>query len=319
MKPFICKLYKRVIIEPMGLSDKSMENLPEPKEEDDPLSPEAVGGYTLSMDITTNQRRVAQRVLWHDSNKRVLRRHYQLDKMLTHAIYAEARSKQWTGTLNITGYTELKIPYNENGDCILFRSSPFYRGKVRQDWAVVRFKRENELCFARIKGFIRYETDTYPKPGQNVEDPQPDQGLYCVLDCCRTFFDLDRLWSEMVVPFSLVNSDKGLYILPIECIECPLAVVTNWMSKRSTYYLACAPKRKWHVPFRLLIQQETESPAVQSEVDNESESDDSINLLKGIEIEDTSEDESIALSNDKSKTNDKSESSDEESYTSQSC
>lgn len=229
------------------------------------------GRYTMEILFNTDKRRTnyQSKVLWHDPAKRILKDEYKVDRLLVRTIAYYAHKDKFPGTtLVVRGYTELVIPTPSNKESsVVFRASPSYNGWPWYDWCIVRFPldlaggtaaSENNLqhCFGRIRGFFQYCTPGYPTyhltnvakfSNDNIAaEKMCDNKTYAVIDCNKSMVDIRKLYRTMVTPFNIdVDVGKSLYILPVECIVAPLAVVTNWKSKDSTQFLAVLHTSCW--------------------------------------------------------------------------
>ena len=171
---------------------------------------------------------------------------HRVNDLIIHAIHAEAMQHKFSSQIILTGFTELTIPYNDNRDRMVFRSSPMMRGEEWYDWAFIRSPKSDKCHLARIWGIVRYETQTYPTYRRiNSEREIHDSSIYCILDMSKNIVGPDMFLRGLVLPFELCNTDAGLEILPASSIIFPACVVTSWKSKESTHYLALAPKRRW--------------------------------------------------------------------------
>ena len=229
------------------------------------------GRYTMEILFCTNRRKTnyQSKVLWHDPAKRILKDEYKVDRLLVRTIAYYAHKDRFPDTtLVVRGYTELVIPTPSSKESsVVFRASPSYNGWPWYDWCVVRFpldlaggeaalENNRQHCFGQIRGFFQYCTPGYPTyhlknvskfSKENIAaQKMSDNKTYAVIDCNTSMVDMSKFYRTMVTPFRIdVDVEGSLYILPVECIVAPLAVVTNWKSKDSTRFLAVLHTSCW--------------------------------------------------------------------------
>ena len=124
---------------------------------------------------------------------------------------------------------------------------------------------------------MRYDVDnyhTFSKRHGRIQSSQLDDNLYVVVDTGAGYADRQALAMGMIVPFELMNSDKGLRIFPMTCIRSGLAVITNRKTKTSTHYLALCPRVNWGTLFTSRIRHWRECQNVTGEEEDSASSGD---------------------------------------------
>ena len=210
---------------------------------------------------------------------------HPIDELLIHVVIADAKKRNYQGNLTITGVTAIEIPLKDKVSKLIIRSSSNVRGKPWVDWVLIEWPKEefstgalpaNRYCIARVHGFVRYDVNDYPtfrKRHDRMDMSKRDSNLYMVLDTSAGYIDKHKLAMDMIVPFELKDSDKGLRIFPLECIRQGLAVVTDFKSKTSSRFIAISPRCTWGLLFRSRIRHLWENR--QSGEDGSSDKDDS--------------------------------------------
>jgi hypothetical protein len=213
------------------------------------------------------------KTLWNCCKKRVNKDDYKLHKLLPYAILEHARNHVTINDGNsivVTGYTEAKLTRKhtpsgcDDSLCnhmeYLIRASPNYRGEERYDFCIIQIpfsEREKDdestgksitddvpfHSFARVLGIIQFRTGT--------EDPR----LHAVVECQDGYVDINELGSTMMHHFQMKTNLSRIKILPLSFIVYPLTVITNFMSKTSTHYIACMERALWSQVFSHRIQE----------------------------------------------------------------
>ena len=199
----------------------------------------------------------------------------------------------------------------DRNEKLIVRSSSNVRGKPWFDCVVIEWPKEefvggevpepnDRLCFAKVEGFIRYDVHDYPTFGKRhglVANDDKDSNLYVVCDAATSFITMEELALNLVQPFELEDSDRGLRIFPVECIKKGLAVTTDFKSRTSTHYLAAAPRKCWGALFSSRIaanrdQLLNDSPDVVDISDAELvDNDESSGLFSSINLDEETDDD----------------------------
>jgi len=226
------------------------------------------GKYVLEVTSTSGgkqaSRKYSFKTMWADYKKTNIAGQFQHHPLLQHAIARNIEASRFNRDVAIIGYTEITLKGTT------YHSSPNHRGYSWYDWALINFPKSEVtnsddsdemlqteyLCIGKILGFIEFHTPGYPTFRLHKEETHSlgtisgqkmvDNDMYMVVDCSTAFLDREELETNIVTPFEVYSqSSKGIYILPLRCIDGPIGVVKSYSAPSTKHYLACQPKHKW--------------------------------------------------------------------------
>ena len=174
---------------------------------DIPLVNDAVGSgkYNATL-LLTQTGEVCASVNWSDNDKQVLKK--KLGYEFIYAINAYARSKGWTKSVNISGYTSIRKPDLTQNCEVTYRSNSDFRGREWIDWAFIHFedssKGDDEVNIGRLLGFFHFEDRGFPTPRNCEKDFVEDvfdRTMYIVVRCCGKYKNFDEKFVKLQFAF----------------------------------------------------------------------------------------------------------------------
>ena len=218
------------------------------------------GEFTIHFGKSDTQGRGTVGVTW--KNKKRMTVGIAVSEQLLYCIRKYAHGKRFFDQFSITGYTNLKIYFDEYGDeSVKFYANEYMYGEPRYDFAMVRFldhDRTIKTAPAKVIGFVKYNlTKSIPTPyfceelGQSLHEIRKndvvDDNLYVVVHSSSTYLSLLDLQSNFVCKFVLGDVNTCMYIIKIDDIVCPLFVFKNYggEGKKGKDLFCALPQPKW--------------------------------------------------------------------------
>ena len=192
---------------------------------------------------------------WKDRDAHVIRK--KVHDQLLFGLNLYAKSQRWSSNFQVTGYTSIKKIDVTTAKDVLYRSDTSFRGTPWHDWGLFYFKDTmkpvNSINMGMILGFVRFDTPGFPTPNNKALYPSGipesvvDREGYVIARCIPGYVDIDK---KFVTPVTLLNGNVSIYVIPMEDLIGPVAVVPNIYTEfrsrgEDETWLAIKPYRKW--------------------------------------------------------------------------
>ena len=171
------------------------------------------------------------------------------------ALSMAAANDGWEDEFLIAGYTSVKKYDEVQKKNVRYRCDPQFRGRIWRDWGNFRFATGyDSMSPAMILGFVIFKTPGFPTPflvdryGKgNIPRNATDSRCYIVVWPTKDTINIE---DNFITRVSLHNSEKGIYILPMEQLIGPVCAVPDihntWKFKQDLdAWLIVKPKRMW--------------------------------------------------------------------------
>jgi hypothetical protein len=200
------------------------------------------GKHTITFARLDNHGRGDVSVHWADKRNKI---RTPLHEIVQYALRTHAHAHGWTEQFAVDAYTSAKVTLDTRDKPVLFYANIDLYGHKRHHFCMVEFTEgegedaTHKQSPAEIVCFLKFVTPGFPTPCNNTSVTSAvESSIYCIIHSAKQYLSWELLQRNFIVPFTLGDPKKCVYIVDIQNICKPLFVFRNYGSACKQYFCA---------------------------------------------------------------------------------